>query len=105
MVARKPGRFLAPVALIAVAVAVGVIVNAHGGSHPAAASSTATHQTLPTTHHHQITHKPRFYVIKAGDSLSTISVKTGVPIATLTALNPGLNPAALQTGQRIKLRR
>jgi LysM repeat protein len=44
-----------------------------------------------------------FYVVKAGDSFSSISVKTGVPIDTLESLNQGVNPAALQTGQRLRL--
>ena len=102
MVARKPGRYLAPVALIAVAVAVGLIVRAQTHTHHAAAAP-------PPVHHVPVTRdvKPRqvFYVIKPGDSLSTISVKTGVSVSTLEALNPGVNPAALQTGARLRLRR
>ncbi|MGA2930053.1 MAG: LysM domain-containing protein [Solirubrobacteraceae bacterium] len=43
--------------------------------------------------------------MRAGDSLSTISVKTGVSIATLESLNPNVDPAALQTGQLLRLRR
>ena len=105
MVARKPGRFLAPVALIAVLVAVIVIVRdrTDGGHHTTTSTTTPAHQTSVV---HPAPPKQSFYVIKAGDTLSNISVKTGVPIATLEALNPSLNnPNALQTGQRIRLRR
>ena len=104
MVARKPGRYLAPVALIAVAVAVLLIVLGRGQSHHAAAATTSppAHQATVATHGAR---KKAFYVIKPGDSLSRISVKTGVPIATLEALNPSIDPNALQTGQRIRLRR
>lgn len=50
--------------------------------------------------------RKRFYRIRPGDTLSTISVKTGVPVAQLTALNPKVaaNPNALQTGQTLRLR-
>ena len=104
MVARKPGRFLAPVALIAVLVAVFLIVRARtDGGHP------TTTTTPPPAHQTTVSHltpqKRSFYVIKAGDTLSAISVKTGVSIATLQSLNPSLNnPNALQTGERIRLR-
>jgi len=107
MTARKPARYLAPVALIGVAIAVVLIVRGSMATHhssPPAAHHVATRQ-LPTTHHSTGRAKPTFYVVKPGDSLSTISVKTGVPIATLTALNPGIDPAALQSGQRLRLRR
>jgi LysM repeat protein len=43
------------------------------------------------------------YVVRAGDNLFTISSKTGVPIDTLRALNPTLDPQALVTGQRVRL--
>ncbi len=45
------------------------------------------------------------YVVKSGDSLSAISAKTGVAVATLESLNPGVDPNALQTGQRLTLRK
>jgi LysM repeat protein len=45
------------------------------------------------------------YRVKSGDTLSNISAKTGVPLPTLETLNPNINPNALQTGQRLRLRR
>jgi LysM repeat protein len=101
MVAKHPGRYLAPVAIIAVAVAVGLIVRGGVDTHHAAVAPP-THR-LPTSR--PVARTKRFYVIKPGDSLSTISVKTHVPIATLKALNPSIDPNALQTGQRLRLRR
>jgi spore germination protein YaaH len=98
--ARKPGRYLAPLALLAVIVATVLVVRAGvGTTHPAAAT-TAHH--LPVTHHVR-SHK-RFYVIRAGDSLSSISLKTGISMTELEALNPSINPNALQTGGRLRLR-
>lgn len=103
MVARKPGRFLAPVALIVVLVAVIMIVRARTDAHPhAAAPPVTTHHQLPTTH--PTAPSPAFYVVKPSDTLSGISVKTGVSIAKLEALNPSVDLSALQIGQRIRLR-
>jgi LysM repeat protein len=45
----------------------------------------------------------RYYVVRAGDNLSTIANRTGVPVATILELNPSLDPQALTTGQRVRL--
>jgi spore germination protein YaaH len=104
MVVRKPGRYLAPVALVAVAVAVGLIVNARVQTTHHAVIAPPIHHVADTAHQ-QKPGRRFYYVVKPGDSLSTISVKTGVPIATLEALNPSVNPGALQAGERLRLRR
>ena len=46
----------------------------------------------------------RVYVVKPGDTLVQIAQQTEVPIERLIALNPSVDPQALVTGQRIKLR-
>jgi spore germination protein YaaH len=103
MLAKNPVRYLAPVALIAVAVAVGLLVKRGLESTHHAATLPVAHQATTATH---VASRRLFYVIKPGDTLSRISVRTGVPIATLEALNPSLqNPNALQTGVRLRLRR
>ncbi len=45
----------------------------------------------------------RAYIVKSGDTLSSISIKTGVSLARIQALNPKLDSQSLQTGQRVKL--
>ncbi|HUE25763.1 MAG TPA: LysM peptidoglycan-binding domain-containing protein [Solirubrobacteraceae bacterium] len=104
MVARNVGRFVAPIALIAVIVATVLVVSS------GLSTSTATHHAAAGRHSvrtvltvHAPTRKV-FYVVQAGDSLSTISVRTGIPVATLETLNPAIDPNALQTGQRLRLR-
>lgn len=100
MVARNHWRYLVPVALIAVIVATVLVVRgAIGVGHTTTSSRI---DQLPVVHH--AAPQKKFYVIRAGDSLSTISVKTGVPVPTLESLNPSVNPNALQTGQRLRLR-
>ncbi len=103
MVARNVGRYVAPIALIAVIVATVVVINAglatthHSGSIPRHAARSVLSVHAPP--------RKLFYVIQSGDSLSTISVKTGVSVPTLEALNPSVDPNALQTGQRLRLGR
>lgn len=44
------------------------------------------------------------YVVKPGDTLTTIAEKTGLSVEELQELNPSIDPQALISGQRIKLR-
>jgi LysM repeat protein len=102
MRAPKPARYLAPLALVAVVVATALVVRSGlGTGHHV---PTTTSAILRPVHHAR--KGKRFYVIKPGDTLSAISVKTGVGVATLQALNPAIaaDPNALQTGQRLRLR-
>ena len=45
-----------------------------------------------------------FYVVKPGDTLTTIAEKTGLSVDELQRLNPRIDPRTLISGQRIKLR-
>jgi LysM repeat protein len=44
------------------------------------------------------------WIVRSGDTLGAISVKTGIDESTLLQLNPDLDPQALPEGQRIALR-
>jgi LysM repeat protein len=44
------------------------------------------------------------WIVHSGDTLGSISVKTGIDVATLQTLNPDLDPQTLLEGQRIALR-
>ncbi len=103
MSVRNPGRYAAPIAIVAVLIAVVLIVRARTNSHPSAPPARVTTHQLPLLSREAP--KAAFYVVKPGDSLSVISVKTHVPVATLEALNPSLaNPDTLQAGERLRLR-
>ncbi len=101
MADRNPARLAALLALLMAAVAVVVVIQASGSgssSHPPAVTRTArTHRVK------HVRAPPRNYVVQAGDTLSTIAAKTGVSLATIQRLNPGIDPQALQTGQSLKL--
>lgn len=103
MVAKNRGRYLAPIALVVVLVATVVVIRGGVASTPRAAPARVLNDRRPTGSHRSP--RPRFYVIQAGDSLSAISVKTGVSVASLEALNPSVDPNTLQTGRRLRLRR
>jgi LysM repeat protein len=98
---------LALLALVAVAAGVYVIVHTTvlKPTSTVTRSDTATRTT--GRHHHTPKPRPRFYVVKQGDTLSSIAAKTGVALSRLTVLNPSVStpPYSLQTGQRLRLRR
>jgi LysM repeat protein len=99
---RSPARLFAPLALVACAVAILVIVNANSGSGGSNNPTTAT--TTSTTTAKQGTKKPkRHYIVKEGDVMSQIAIKTGVPLETLLRLNPGVDAQSLHVGQKLKL--
>jgi LysM repeat protein len=107
MAARKVARWLAPLALVAVIAAIYLVV--HKTLAPKHKLQTTTTNHLVVRVGTKKKNGPRrsaprkFYVVKAGDSLSAIAVKMKVSVQTLERLNPKVNPNALQTGQRLTL--
>jgi LysM repeat protein len=96
-------RYLAPLALAAVAVGTYEIIQTDlQTKHPAPASVTVVHGRRIA---HRKSSKAKFYVVRANDTLSGIAVKTGVSLGQLELLNPKLSPDSLSTGQRLRLRR
>lgn len=47
---------------------------------------------------------PRKYEVQSGDTLSSISAQTGVPMSRIEELNPDTDPQALIAGQTLRLR-
>jgi LysM repeat protein len=47
---------------------------------------------------------PASYEIQSGDTLVAIARRTGVPVARIEALNPGVDPQILLAGETLKLR-
>ncbi|MHB1835180.1 MAG: LysM peptidoglycan-binding domain-containing protein [Solirubrobacteraceae bacterium] len=106
----KSARFLAPIALIAVALGVYLVVhNTLAPGHAALVQSTSSSALVQgrrqSVHHPKRT--PKFYTVKSGDTLSAISSSTGVSLSKLIQLNPRLanSQNSLQVGQRLRLRR
>jgi LysM repeat protein len=42
--------------------------------------------------------------VQRGDSFSSISVKTGISVAELERLNPGVSSNALHVGQKLRVK-
>jgi LysM repeat protein len=105
-----PLRMLAPLSLAAFAVVflIVVVASLDNGSSPVQRdrSETPPARTRTSTAPRQapIAAGQRTYVVKSGDTLARIAARTGIPVARLLALNPDIDPQALVTGQRIKLR-
>ncbi len=100
-------RIFAPAALAICAVAVVFVIggsmsggDSDGGGTPQVTATDRTTNTVTTPQPRQRT----TYTIKAGDTLGAIAESTGIPVETLTELNPELDPKALIAGQKIQLR-
>jgi LysM repeat protein len=104
---RTPARWLAPLALVTCAVAVYAVVNNTMNDNPSSQGTTTTQSTTKTktTSTSAKRKRKRTYIVKSGDTLSAISVKTGVPLSTLEQLNPKLEADTLHTGQKVRLSR
>ena len=107
---RSPARWLAPIALVACAAAVYAVVNAtllDGRRRRDDPGRDDLDREVPGRRRRKSSksrgRRRRAYTVKAGDTLSSISAKTGVSLARIQELNPKLDSQALQTGQRIKL--
>ena len=114
---RSPLRFLAPIALIAFGLALLVVVSSSnsgdGDNTPSASEKekdrdlgTSTEKTKRKSRSSTAngTLPSRTYTVKSGDTLGSISEKTGIPVEKLQELNPQLDPQQLVSGQKIKLK-
>jgi LysM repeat protein len=99
----SPARLAAIIALIATAIVLLVIVvGSLGGS---GAGSSARHQGAQKRQSAQQQSQRKIYVVKPGDCcLSEIADKTGIDVDRLIQLNPHLDPQAIHSGDRVKLR-
>lgn len=105
---RLPARVLALLALVGVSVALYTVVTGGTAADPGAPSEAAR---TPTQKGGKTSEKGtrkrtrrRSYTVKGGDTPSGIAEKTGVSVERLLDLNPDLDPQALQTGAKLKLR-
>lgn len=101
-----PARVLAATAVLCGFVIVVVVIatslgggdSGHGGSGGGgdrAASQGAASAKRNT---------PKVYVIQNGDTLTSIAHHTGVTVARIRELNPGIDPQILISGETLKLR-
>jgi LysM repeat protein len=112
MAPRSPARYLAPLALVAVSVALYAVVTSNLSGDEKTSGSNQPTDTRPASSpngdgEEEPTRRkgPRRYTVKAGDTPSSIADETGVPLEDILRLNPDLDPQTLSPGQRLRLRR
>ena len=110
MARRSPARYLAPIALVAFAVALySVVQDARdpvGGDTGAPAGATATptaSESATKKKKSSSKRKRKTYTVRSGDTLSGIAEKTNVSLETLRELNPSAD--TLSPGQKLRLSR
>ena len=104
----RAGRWLAPLAIVVVGGAAYGILKSGSPQHdagssknPPASQKKSGGSGTPTT---TVKVTRRTYIVRTGDTLSSISLDTGVSVDRLQQLNPDVDVQALQPGQRLKLR-
>jgi LysM repeat protein len=95
-------RAFAVMALIAAFVLVVVIIATSGGG--SGGNDNGNAQKASVSRAGQRAVQRGVWIVHSGDTLGSISVKTGIDVATLQTLNPDLDPQTLLEGQRIALR-
>lgn len=98
----SPARYLAPLALLAAVLATFLVVDSERSVDGASSSSTPTAKVVRKAPSGV---RQKAYKVKAGDTLSGIAAKTGVPLETIESLNPDVDANALHAGQSVKLKR
>ena len=90
----RPSHFLAPVALaILIGAVIIVVVRVPGRSSPHSGGAKAGH----------VRRLPPYWIVRPGETLTQISVKTRLTVAQLEAFNPQADPSALVPGERLNL--
>jgi LysM repeat protein len=49
-------------------------------------------------------YRPRFYTLRAGQTLSDVALRFDTSVEELLRLNPRVDPNSLRVGQRIRVR-
>jgi LysM domain len=104
---RTLARLLAPLALVAVAGAVGYVVSTSNGSGDDGdgnAERGVEQRPREDAQQQRRRRQRAFYSVKLNDTLGLIAQKTDIPVERLEELNPELDPQNLIVGQRIRLR-
>jgi LysM repeat protein len=103
----KPNQFVrafAVVALIAAFVLVVVVIATSGGGSDGGDGENGSAQKEKVNKAGQRALRRGVWIVHPGDTLGSISLKTGIDVTTLQTLNPDLDPQTLLQGQRIDLR-
>ncbi len=95
-------RAFAVMALVAAFILVVVVIATSGGGSGGNDSGKTQKASVSKVGRRAV--RRGAWIVHSGDTLGSISVKTGIDVATLQTLNPDLDPQTLLEGQRIALR-
>jgi LysM repeat protein len=94
-----PGAFLAAVTVAVLLVRAGL--ETHSTPSTTTATTTRAQSTAPAPSGRP---RVRYYRLRAGETISDVAIRFGTTVERLLALNPGIEPTALNVGQRIRVR-
>ncbi len=100
---KRTSAFARIFAVIALALAVVVVIVAVTGSLGDSGDSSKSGRDKAAQKQRPKT-KASTYVVESGDTLVSIAHRTGIPVATILALNPEVDPQILIAGETLKLR-
>ena len=105
---RELARWAAPVAFLVAVTVVVLLVRAGLAHHsskrsvsPPAIATTTTTQTATVPYVRP--RRRRYYRVQSGDTLSTIALRFRTTVRYVELLNPGLDPANLTVGRRLRI--
>lgn len=101
-----PAAFLLGITVAILLVRAGLDGEAAATTAAQTATPTTTMQTTTTTAATQTAtqREPVFVEIESGDTLDQIALENDTTVEALLTLNDGLDPNALQVGQRVRVR-
>jgi LysM repeat protein len=110
-VRRDIARYAAPAAFLVAATVAIVLIRAglnaeDGNAEPPAPPPVTTAATEPrvTTASTPPVRPARYTTVESGETLGTIADEFDTTVESIVELNPGVDPSALQVGQRIRVR-
>jgi peptidoglycan DL-endopeptidase LytF len=95
-----PAAFLAAVTIAVLLVRSGLQTKSSPGTTTVATTRATSTPTATTT----AVERPRFYRLRAGETLSDVAIRFDTTVEELLALNPGIEPTNLEVGQRIRVK-
>jgi LysM repeat protein len=99
-----PARVLATLALVGAFLVFVLAISSSLGGGGSNGSSAPAPSTKVARQGGGDAHIPAIYVVKNGDTLTSIAHKTGVSVVRIQTLNPHVDPQILISGERLRLR-
>jgi LysM repeat protein len=95
-----PAAFLAAVTIAVLLVRAGLDTGSSTKTTTATTTRTASTSTATTTS----VRRRRYYRLRQGETISDVAIRFDTTVEQLLALNPGIEPNALEVGRRIRVR-